>query len=148
MHNNAFPDISLLALHLGIQIMSGSCSRWLSVKSYHQGYLYTVICFNLFKMRWCFHLLTFQDPGRGSSFHLRAPWLPVSIHPSHAESPSKTLRHISLFPFLIILTLHWPLEHLKKGFKWVLVQMLQVHAFLINEYPPRCRLPWCCRKRT
>jgi hypothetical protein len=26
--------------------------------------------------------------------------------------------------------------------------MLQVHAFLINEYPPRCRLPWCCRKRT
>lgn len=49
MHNNAFPNIPLLALCLGIQNMSDPCSHWLSVKSYHHSYLYTVICFNLFK---------------------------------------------------------------------------------------------------
>lgn len=145
MHDNAFPNIPLLFLHLVIQNMSNPCSHWLSVKSYPQSYLYTVICFNLFKTCWCFHLLAFQDPGWGSSFHLKAPWLPVSIHPSHAKSPSKTLRHISLFPFLIIFILHWSLEHLKIRLKWVLVQMLQaLHAFLITEYPPRCRFCSCC----
>lgn len=135
MCNNAFPNIPPLALHLGIQNMSDPCSHWWSLKSYHHSYLYTMIGFHLFKPCSCLHLLAFLDPGWGFSFHTRAPWLPVSIYPSYAESPSKALQHISLFPFLIILILHWPLEHLKIRFKWVVVQMLQaLHALLITEF--------------
>lgn len=135
MCNNAFPNISLLALHLGIQNTTDRCSHWWPLKSYHHSYLYTMIGCHRFKPCSCLHLLAFLDPGWGFSFHPRAPWLPVSIYPSYAKSPSKTLRHISLFPFLIILILHWPLEHLIIRFKWVVVQMLQaLHTLLITEF--------------
>lgn len=97
-NSKQFAD-SLLAVYGDSQNLSPPVYHQLSGQSYHQSYLFIVICL-IFSESADVFIFGCQDSGLGLSPPLTAPWLPFSIHPSHAKSPSKICSTSHFFHFL------------------------------------------------
>ena len=97
-NSKQFAD-SLLAVYGDSQNLSPPVYYQLSGQSYHQSYLFIVICL-IFSESADVFIFGCQDSGLGLSPPLTAPWLPFSIHPSHAKSPSKICSTSHFFHFL------------------------------------------------